>query len=88
VRSRRAPTWILAAVATAVIAVLLFLVVVRPFGPARDGDFLSPGELLGAIVVLALGLAAGAAVADRRRLTTDLLMDPTTGLANREGLVR
>ena len=48
-------------------------------------------DLVPAVAVVAaliLGVGVGLLVADRRRLQRDLLKEPVTGLANREGLVR
>jgi diguanylate cyclase (GGDEF)-like protein len=54
---------------------------------STDGDAVTADEILLGLALCVVGLAAGAAFADKRRLTRSLLTEPVTGLANREALV-
>jgi diguanylate cyclase (GGDEF)-like protein len=51
-------------------------------------DTISPAEIAQGLALSFLGLAAGAGLAEKQRMTRSLLTDSVTGLANREALVR
>ena len=68
--------------------ITLMAEVVLNFDEMVDSSVATPEGILQGIALCVLGLAAGAAFADRQRVTRSLLTEPVTGLPNREGLVR
>ena len=54
---------------------------------SQQGDTVSLVEIIEGIVLCMLGLAAGAALSEKQRLTQSLVTESVTGLANREGLL-
>jgi diguanylate cyclase (GGDEF)-like protein len=55
---------------------------------STEGDVVSREEIVLGLTLCVIGLGAGAALADKQRVNQSLLIEPVTGLANREALVR
>ena len=71
-----------------VASITLLAEIVANIDQLIDSTVATPEGILQGVALCLLGLAAGAALADRQRVTRTLLTEPITGLPNREGLVR